>query len=585
MPSSFQNANQESSFLPSWLEKPWQTLRQFFLSVIWGHLIYIKWLKSDDRAIARAQRLRSRAPSWLRDRSDKLKVALKEYELNEEQHTLMLAAIDQGQDDSDEFTAYRGEQDNLNKTNHDDSQTQMYDAVDLSEPFNPRTQFGLRPAEHKVQRADQNAKQTQLYLGPVGEDRGAQQQLDIKKYRKRPVDVVLVLVIACLMTIGLVMVYSSSVVKAGSPGSSISGDSLFFFRNQAVFMMAGILLMYVISKIPYQIWGMLSIYMLMFGVIGLMLVFSPLGKTVNGAHRWINIGINIQPIEFVKFAWILLLCLWFGDRQQDMSLKRILAVPLIPFGLVIILLGFQPDFGSMVLTTVTFATTYLVSGGNMKKVMKLLGLGIALGGFVMFFAFSHVKNRLQNYIPFFETPEDLKKVFNLQQAVISFSSGGFTGLGVGASGQKEYFLPEAHTDFILSITGAEFGFLGVVFVVSLYVIFLLRCVFIARRTHDLFGSLLVTVTALMLCLQAFINMSMTIGLLPTKGLTLPLISYGGSSILITCFSLGVILNISRGAYPSSLGLRLLLAVSRINLFPSLMKWLDKKYDRPVRSRA
>ena len=586
MSSSFPSSDRQSSFLPSWLEKPWQRIKQYFLNLIWGHLIYVKWLKSNDRAIARAQRLRSRAPSWLRDHSEKLKTNLKEYELNQEQHTLMLSAADHHQD-SDELFAHQNIQsdqhDNINLSNQ--SQTQMYDAVEHSEPFNPRTQFGLRPAEHKVQRSHEKSKQTQLYLGPVGEERSTQQQIDIQKYRKRPIDIILVLIIACLMTIGLVMVYSSSVVKAGSPGSSISGDSLFFFRNQAVFMGVGILVMYTISKVPYQIWGMLSIYLFIFGVIGLILVFSPLGKTVNGAHRWINIGINIQPIEFVKFAWILLLCLWFGDRQQDMSLKRILVIPTIPFIFTIILLGFQPDFGSMVLTTVTFATTYLVSGGDMKKVLKFLGLAIVLGGVVMFFAFKHVKSRLQNYIPFFETPEDLKDVFNLQQAVISFSSGGFTGLGVGASGQKEYFLPEAHTDFILSITGAEFGFVGVMLVVSLYVIFLLRCVYIARRTHDLFGSLLVTVTALTLCLQAFINMNMTIGLLPTKGLTLPLISYGGSSILITCFSLGVILNISRGAYPSALGLRLLLMISRINLFPRMMKWLDKKYNTPMNSRT
>ena len=585
MSSSFPSSDRQSSFLPSWLEKPWQRIKQYFLNLIWGHLIYVKWLKSNDRTIARAQRLRSRAPSWLRDSSEKLKTTLKEYELNEEQHTLMLSAADHTQD-NDELIAHQNIQsdlhDNINPSNQ--SQTQMYDAVQHSEPFNPRTQFGLRPAEHKVQRSNQKSKQTQLYLGPVGEERSTQQQIDIKKYRKRPVDIVLVLIIACLMTIGLVMVYSSSVVKAGSPGSSISGDSLFFFRNQAVFMGVGILLMYTISKVPYQIWGMLSIYLFLLGIIGLILVFSPLGKTVNGAHRWINIGINIQPIEFVKFAWILLLCLWFGDRQQDMSLKRIIVIPAIPFIFTIILLGFQPDFGSMVLTTVTFATTYLVSGGDMKKVLKFLGLAIVLGGVVMFFAFKHVKSRLENYIPFFETPEDLKDVFNLQQAVISFSSGGFTGLGVGASGQKEYFLPEAHTDFILSITGAEFGFVGVILVVSLYVIFLLRCVYIARRTHDLFGSLLVAVTALTLCLQAFINMNMTIGLLPTKGLTLPLISYGGSSILITCFSLGVILNISRGAYPSALGLRLLLMISRINLFPRMMKWLDRKYDKPINSR-
>lgn len=590
MPKSSSSSARQFNVLPPWLEKPWALIKRIFLNLFFGRLIYLNWLKSNDREISRAQRLRSRAPSWLRDSHVKLKAALQEYEQNEEQHTMMIAALDQGHD-IDDLLALAEENEARSKiagTQSDESATQMYEAIDHDEPFNPRTQFGLRPAEHNVQDHDQKTKQTQLYLGPIGEERDVQQAIDLEKYRKRPVDLVLVLIISCLMTIGLVMVYSSSVVKAGSPGSTISGDSLFFFRNQAQYMGLGIGLMFLVSRIPYQVWGIVSIWLFILGVIGLSLVFSPLGKNVNGANRWINIGINIQPIEFVKFTWTLLLCMWFGDRQQDMSLKRALVVPIVPYALVILLLGLQPDFGSMVLTSTILATAFLVSGGNIKNSLKWIGLFIGLGGIVMFFSFNHIQDRLTNYRPFFETPEDLKGevLHNLKQAVISFSSGGFTGLGVGASGQKEYFLPEAHTDFILSITGAEFGFLGVFFIVSLYVAFLLRCIYIARRSHDLFGALVVTVSALMLCVQAFINISMTIGLLPTKGLTLPLISYGGSSILITCFSLGVILNISRAAYPSRFGLYLLLALSRINIFPQFMKWLDRTFPiPPVRPRG
>ena len=201
----------------------------------------------------------------------------------------------------------------------------------------------------------------------------------------------------------------------------------------------------------------------------------------------------------------------------------------------------------------------------------------------MAFKFKHVGKRIEDYIKVFTHPEKIE--YNLKQALISFCSGRFDGVGLGNSSQKEYFLPEAHTDFILTIFGAEFGFIGIFFLVLLYVLFLNRCIFIARRAHDLFGALVVTMIALIISAQAFINMAMAIGLLPTKGLTLPLISYGGSSLLITCLSIGVILNVSRSAYPSQNGLTLILFVSRFNPFPKLMRWLDQKLDPPVKERS
>jgi cell division protein FtsW len=572
MSSSPQDSDGKRTLLPNWILHVWIKIRSTFLFLFFGRGIYVQWLKADDSEIARAQRLRSRAPSWLRDHPNKIKTTLQEYQLEDER-------LNQTKEPISVYSEHPApHQPSSQRHENDANHTMMVNPLPLqNDHADPKTQFGLRPAERPASTPSPQSKHTQLYLGPVGEDRADEKQVVIETKRKRPVDLPLVLIISFLMTIGLVMVYSSSIVKAGMPRNNIPGDPAFFFKNQAFFMGLGIFVMYVVSKVPYQVWGLTSVYAYLIGVIGLILVFSPMGKTVNGAHRWIKLGVNIQPIEFVKFAWILLLCLWFGDRQQDMSLKRMFIIPAIPFIVLVILLGFQPDFGSMIIITVIFGVTYLIAGGSLTK---LLPYAIPVGaGAVLLMAskFHHITDRINNYIRTFTHPGDIE--YNLRQALISFCSGRFTGVGLGQSSQKEYFLPEAHTDFILSITGAEFGFLGVFLLASLYVAFLLRCIYIARRAHDLFGALVVTMFSLILSMQAFINMAMAIGLLPTKGLTLPLISYGGSSLLITCLSLGVILNISRGAYPSKNGLTLILLLSRFNPLPKFIRWLDQKFDK------
>ncbi len=558
----------------------WIALKQVLHIILGGKIIYLRWLKDNDGEIAKAQRSRSRAPSWLRDSPDKIKMMMEEYRLEEELEERLAQA--EREDTSSNLQAIHSEP---NRVDQDDSQhtVMLSPSSSLPDDYDPQTSFGLRPAERPAHSPHVENHQTQLYLGPIGEERPLDRQAVISESRRRPVDLQLVIIISFLLVIGLVMVYSSSIVKAGVPKNGLPGDPEFFFRQQSIFMTISVVLMYVVSRIPYQLWGLTAFYAFLAGFIGLVLVFSPLGKTVNGAHRWINIGINIQPIEFMKFAWILLLSLWFGDRKQDMSNIRMFVLPLIPLSALVFLLGGQPDLGSILIVLIIFGTTYLIAGGSIKKYTPFL-LGFALISIsIMAIKFKHVGKRIDDYIKIFTHTEDIE--YNLKQALISFCSGRFDGVGLGNSSQKEYFLPEAHTDFILTIFGAEFGFIGVFFLVVLYVLFLNRCIYIARRAHDLFGALVVTMLALIISAQAFINMAMAIGLLPTKGLTLPLISYGGSSLLITCLSIGVILNVSRAAYPSQNGLTLILFVSRFNPFPKLMRWLDQKLDPPVKERS
>lgn len=520
-----------------------------------GRWLYVRWLNASQHQLSAAQKSRSRAPSWLRERPAQWRATLA---------NLAHQDLERERDITQEPVTRGG----------DHSSTSVIDK--LNEPQSPRTVAltsvaAILPPPTPSQ---SSRGQTELYLGPIGSDRPDAQ---LQSPRQRDADIPLILIISCLMMIGLVMVYSSSIVRAGLPKGGVDGQPEFFFNHQILYMSIGIFLMFIVSRIPYQCWAMLASVMYLAGLVGLLLVFSPIGKTVNGAHRWINLGINIQPIEFTKFAWITLLCVWFGDNKQDMNRFNTFLIPalgLIPIG---ILLGFQPDFGSMIIVSVIFVITYLTAGGTFKKLIIPSMFVIAPASFVMYYNFGHIGERLKNFIKIVTDPYNVE--YNLQQALVSFSSGRFWGVGLGQSSQKEYFLPEAHTDFILAIFGAEFGFIGVVILVGLYVAFLFRCLHIARLAPDLFGALIVTVSSLMLVAQAFINMSMAIGMLPTKGLTLPLISYGGSSLLITCFTLGVILNVSRRTLPTSSGIKWM---SRLNLFNPLPSLVDYFTAHPIK---
>ena len=538
---------------------PWSLIKSTLMFCFGGRWLYVRWLNQPDSSLREAQRLRSRAPSWLRDEPKSWGSTLERERILRERQS------------SEEWDRY------LNELDGDVSDevvlTSATSATSETIALNPlrsrsktRTQ-SVKGHAHDVEQTSDS--ETEMYLGPVGSDR-PHYRGEGRSERQGKVDLPLVLMITCLMMVGLLMVYSSSIVRAGLPRGGVAGNPEYFFEYQAKFMMIGVVVMAFVSYIPYQVWGLLSSVMLAAGLVGLALVFSPVGKTVNGAHRWINIGINIQPIEFVKFAWILALCLWFGDRRQDMNRKYVFWCPILGLLPIIVMLGLQPDFGSTIIITFIFLMTFLISGGIWRHLVLPLGLIAIPGGFFMMYKFNHILRRLNDYLTVFSNPDKIE--YNLKQALISFCSGRISGVGLGQSSQKEYFLPEAHTDFILAIFGAEYGFIGVILLVALYLSFFARCLYIARRSSDLFGSLAVTMIAIMFCVQAFINMAMAIGLLPTKGLTLPLISYGGSSLLITCFSLGFILNVSRYTPPTTLGIKMLRWASLLHPFPKVFRF-------------
>lgn len=348
----------------------------------------------------------------------------------------------------------------------------------------------------------------------------------------------LFLAIITLLGIGLVQVYSSSFIFA----IESYGDGLFFFKRQLMFALLAFAILVGTIHIPFRyiekygwvLWG--------FATLGVMATFIPgLGVRVGGATRWLQLplGFRFEPGEFLKIAF----SVWFASllvrRENFLSKVKwhwlfvIMALPLI-------LLLKQPDFG-------TFAIIILVG------VMMLFAFGLQwryiLASFVVmvpafYFLVMTVPYRRARVLAFLDPWADpAQKGFQVIQSMLSFHAGGLTGVGLGRGQGKLFFLPEAHTDFTLAVFGEEMGFIGVVAILALYGFVVFRGFQIAVKAEDTYKRALALGLSSTFALSVFINAGVVIGLLPTKGLTLPFLSYGGSSLVCLCFMFGLILNI------------------------------------------
>lgn len=355
------------------------------------------------------------------------------------------------------------------------------------------------------------------------------------------VDYLLVGAICSICALGLLMVYSASVTRA----SHAMGSGTHFLKQQSTFMCLGLLMMFFFSKYDYRFLKRYAWYIFGASLIALVLVFMPgLGKSAKGASRWLNLGvINVQPIEIVKLSLSIVLARLFSDPRTQLNRQGWSTLCLVTPGVLLIL---QPDFGSIVILGYIYFVALLLSGAQQRLLIGATGI-VGLAGVVMWNLYSHVSRRIYEFLAQFDEGAELG--YNLHQALISFGSGRWVGEGVGRSSQKNFFLPESHTDFIFDIYGEELGFIGVIGLLALYTTVLSRGLLAARRASDRFGAMLAALITLLFFTQALVNMMMAVGMLPTKGLTLPLMSYGGSSLVIVCAGLGVLLNISRYRAP------------------------------------
>lgn len=343
--------------------------------------------------------------------------------------------------------------------------------------------------------------------------------------------------VLALVSIGVVMVASASVAFA----ADVYNDSWYFLKRHLVFLLLGAFGALVVSRISLDIWSSLSWPLLMFACGMLVVVLIPgVGRAVNGSMRWIALGpITVQPAEIAKFCCLIFFASFLTRRHEKLRHWTSFMVPISVLGLVAILLLLEPDFGSVVVISGTALAMVFLAGARLPHTFLLVGL--AACGLVLMALVSPY--RLQRLTTFLDPwGEQFAGGYQLTQSLIAFGRGEWFGVGLGNSVQKLFYLPEAHTDFVFAILGEEWGMVGGLVVIGLYAALtwsLLRLVRKALVKQELFAALLTFGIAVLLAGQAFVNMGVASGLLPTKGLTLPFVSSGGSS-LVVCFALSAL---------------------------------------------
>ncbi len=353
-------------------------------------------------------------------------------------------------------------------------------------------------------------------------------------------DAILLAVTLLLITGGTVMIYSSSSIMALERYQ----DGLLFLKKQLMFLLIGLGLLAVMSRIPYHRLRQAAYPGILLSAALLLLLFVPgLGIRRGGALRWLNLGfVSFQVTEVVKIAMVVFLASYLTRKLHQMKdFSRGVLVPLGITGALLGLILLQPDFGTAVIIATICLLMLYVAGSRITHLAGLVTLFIPFGVALILQA-PYRWERVKAFLNPWRDP--LHTGFHIIQSLLSFGSGGALGVGVGDGMQKLFYLPEPHTDFILAVIAEETGFLGVVTVLLLFVVFCVRGFLIAHRAQDLFGTLLAAGLTLVIALEAFINMAGVMGLIPLKGLALPFLSYGGTSLIMSLAAVGILLNIS-----------------------------------------
>lgn len=355
-------------------------------------------------------------------------------------------------------------------------------------------------------------------------------------------DGVLIVITGLLLCLGLVMVASASITVADRQ----MDQPFFYLYRQLMATALGVMLAYAMLKVRLANWERAGMWLLGFAMLLLVLVLIPgVGKMVNGSRRWIPLGVlNLQVSEVVKL-WMLIYVAGYLVRKGE-EVRTSLWGFIKPMGLVGlagVLLLLEPDFGATVVIMMTVLTMMFLGGVRFPQFIAFITLfGAAAAGLIM--SSPYRMERLTAYLNPWADPFDTG--FQLTQSLIAIGSGSFTGLGLGNSVQKLFYLPEAHTDFVFAVMAEEFGLLGVLLVIGLFAAFITRAFMIARRAEahgNMFAAYLAYGIGVWLGMQGFINIGVNMGLLPTKGLTLPLMSYGGSSLIVVMAAIGLLLRV------------------------------------------
>lgn len=351
----------------------------------------------------------------------------------------------------------------------------------------------------------------------------------------------LTILVIALAIFGLIMITSSSYIWAGYKFD----DPLKYAKNQGLFLIIGIFLMFFVSRIHYSFYYKNANKFLIIGFVLLILVLIPgLGTVRNGSQSWFNFGFfSLQPSEIMKIILIIFTSKYLSNNQDDIkytfkTIIPILSVTIIAFLLIML----QPDFGSGVVLTMSIVGLIFSSGADFSFFVKIGVVGI-IGVVALIIVAPYRVARIVSFINPWSDP--LGSGFQIIQSLYAIGPGGLFGKGLGNSIQKHFYLPEPQTDFIFSIICEELGFLGAFLVIGLFATIIYLIIKIALNCHDLFAKYLVFGLAFQLGFQTMLNLMVVVGLIPVTGVTLPFLSYGGSSLLVSMASIGIILNISK----------------------------------------
>jgi len=362
---------------------------------------------------------------------------------------------------------------------------------------------------------------------------------DKQKEQGAAYDVKLLFPVLFLVGIGIVMVYSASSALALKKFS----NDYFFLKKQAFFALAGIITLVACRHFPYKHFRSLTYPFLILAIFFLVAIkLFGLGYSAGGSMRWLRIGsLTFQPSEFARFALIIYLAYSMDKKKENIKDFSVGFLPhVLVLGIFTTLILMQPDFGGVVIVGAITWLMLFIGGVRISHLLLSLLFVLPVAYIFMISAEYRIK-RIISFLDPWQYPSD--EGYQIIHSLMAFGTGGIWGTGIGKGYQKLFYLPEPHTDFIFSVIGEELGLIGVLFIIALYALIFWRGIIIARNAKDTFGAFIATGLTIAIVLQVCVNMGVTLGLLPTKGLTLPFLSYGGTSLLINMASIGILMNI------------------------------------------
>ena len=364
--------------------------------------------------------------------------------------------------------------------------------------------------------------------------------------RKLKSDRLLFIATVALVCASLVMVYSSSAVLGLE---QYKDRPTYFLFKQATFALLGFALMQVLMRVDYRRYRQPGLIWTVLGLTACALVIVLFGSRINGARRWFNVaGVGVQPSEFAKIAVIFFVAAVLERRMDRIDELRYALLPVgVVLGCVVALIMLQPDLGTALSIILIVAAMVFAAGINYRYIVGLMLVALP-AAYIVLMSADYRRRRIEVFLDPWKDP--LGDGFQVIQSLIAVGTGGVFGRGLMAGVQKLYYLPYPHTDFIYAVIGEELGLIGTTVILACFCIIAWRGLRTALRAPDRFGAFLALGLTAMVVLQAFFNISVVLGLLPTKGIPLPFVSFGGSSLLMSMLGMGILLNVSQHASSS-----------------------------------